>query len=70
MYLYLSMFSIILYYTAMYLLTGTVVTFLLDLLVRYTTTDEFSNSERIASIILWPYMIAATVYHSIRNLKK
>jgi|DEB0MinimDraft_4_1074332.scaffolds.fasta_scaffold33190_4 tryptophan-rich sensory protein len=70
MYLYLSMFSTILYYSAMYLLIGTIATFMLDLLVRYTTTDKFSHKERVASIILWPYMIAATIYHAIRYLTK
>jgi hypothetical protein len=57
-------------YFIIYLIIGVAISFIYDLLQTYIIKREelrFNNWERIALILLWPFLMAHSSYQMIKN---
>jgi len=58
-----------------YLIIGTIVVFLLEMLIRLDKTEtgevkvKFRNIERLLMIIVWPPLLLNFLYHFFKSLK-
>jgi len=54
------------YYSIIYFLAGTVIGFLIELVV-VSVGEEFNYKERIATITLWPFMLLTFIVYFIKG---